>query len=62
MLEGELTVDYGADGTRSYGAGDALLEAFHSPHNGVNAGDEVVRLLAVFMGADGVANTVMAAQ
>lgn len=60
MLEGTLTVDYGPDGERDYGAGDALLEAFRSPHNGRNDGTEDVRLLAVFMGADGVANTVMA--
>ena len=58
MLEGTLTVDYGPDGERVYGAGDALLEAFRSPHNGRNDGTEDVRLLAVFMGAEGVANTV----
>ena len=59
MLEGELTVDYGPDGTRTYRAGDALLEAFRTRHNGRNSGAEEVRLLAVFMGAEGVANTVV---
>ena len=59
MLEGELTVDYGPDGSRVYHAGAALLEAFRTRHNGRNTGAEDVRLLAVFMGADGVANTVM---
>ena len=59
MLEGELTVDYGPDGTRTYRAGDALLEALRTRHNGRNGGAEQVRLLAVFMGAEGVANTVV---
>jgi len=58
MLAGELTVDYGPDGARVYRAGDALLEAFRTRHNGRNGGAEQVRLLAVFMGAEGVANTV----
>ena len=59
ILEGELTVDYGPDGKRTYVAGEALLEAFRTPHNGRNGGDGNVRLLAVFIGAEGVANTVM---
>jgi quercetin dioxygenase-like cupin family protein len=60
MLDGTLTVDYGPDGPRAYAEGDALLEAFRSRHNGRNLGTEPARLLAVFMGAEGVANTVMA--
>ena len=59
MLDGELTVDYGPDGSRVYRKGDAFLEAFRSRHNGKNSGTENARLLAVFIGADGVANTVM---
>ena len=59
MLEGELTVDYGPEGQRTYREGDALLEAFRTPHNGRNGGEGNVRLLAVFMGAEGVPNTVM---
>lgn len=62
MLDGVLTVDYGPDGTRAYAAGDALLEALRTRHNGRNLGEEPARLLAVFMGADGVANTVMEPQ
>jgi len=61
MLEGELTVDYGADGTRTYHAGDGFLEAFRTVHDGTNTGDGVARVLAVFIGADGVANTVTGA-
>ena len=59
MVDGTLTVDYGPDGTKAYAEGEALLEAFRSRHNGQNLGTEPARLLAVFMGAEGVANTVM---
>jgi quercetin dioxygenase-like cupin family protein len=62
MLAGELSVDYGPDGTRTYRAGDAFLEAFKSEHDGTNTGAEVARVLAVFMGAKGVKNTVMEGQ
>jgi quercetin dioxygenase-like cupin family protein len=58
MLVGELTVDYGAHGTRVYRKGDALMEAIDVPHNGRNTGEGVARIMAVFMGADGVPNTV----
>jgi quercetin dioxygenase-like cupin family protein len=58
ILEGQLTVDYGPDGLRDYGEGDAFLEAFLTPHNGRATGAGETRILAVFMGADGVANTV----
>jgi quercetin dioxygenase-like cupin family protein len=61
ILEGEVTVDYGAQGTRVYRAGDAVMEAIDLAHNGRNSGKGVARLLAVFMGAEGVANTVMVA-
>ena len=59
ILEGALTVDYGPAGSRTYEAGDAFLEAFGSEHDGRNAGDAPMRLLAVYMGAEGVPNTVM---
>jgi quercetin dioxygenase-like cupin family protein len=59
MLEGEITVDYGAKGTRTYRKGDALIEAVDVRHNGRNTGSGVARVLAVFMGAEGVPNTVM---
>jgi quercetin dioxygenase-like cupin family protein len=59
IIDGEITVDYGSEGTRLYTAGDGLLEAFQWPHNGVNTGTMPVRILAVYMGADGLANTTM---
>lgn len=58
LLEGELTVDYGDKGTRVYKAGDTLVEALGSSHNGQNTGAGIVRILAVFAGAVGVPNTV----
>ena len=56
MLDGELTVDYGDKGTRTYKPGDTLMEAMNWPHNGTNKGDAPVRILAVYMGADGIPN------
>lgn len=54
MLEGELTVDYGPDGVKTYHTGDSLLEAVGSVHNGTNTGDGVARVLVVFAGAEDV--------
>lgn len=57
ILEGEVTVDYGAQGTRTFRQGDAVMEAMDWPHNGRNSGAIPARILAVFMGADGMPNT-----
>lgn len=54
ILDGELTVDYGDKGQRTYRAGDALLEAMGQAHNGRNTGTAPMRILAVFIGADGL--------
>jgi quercetin dioxygenase-like cupin family protein len=54
ILEGELTVDYGAKGKRTYRKGDTFVEAMNEAHNGHNAGHEPVRLLAVILGAGGL--------
>ena len=59
ILEGEVTVDYGTKGVRVYRQGEAVMEAIDVPHNGRNTGSIPARILAVFMGADGVPNTVM---
>jgi quercetin dioxygenase-like cupin family protein len=53
ILEGELTVDYGAHGKRTYTQGESLMEAMAVPHFGVNTGDKTMRLIGVYMGADG---------
>jgi quercetin dioxygenase-like cupin family protein len=57
MLEGELTVAYKGQGERTYRPGDALMEAIGTPHDGRNTGAGDVRILAVFMGAEGVPNS-----
>jgi quercetin dioxygenase-like cupin family protein len=59
ILEGEVTVAYAGKGMRVYRQGDALMEAMDIPHNGRNTGKIPARILAVFMGADGVPDTEM---
>ena len=56
ILQGTLVVDYGAHGTRSYHAGEGLLEAMSVPHNGRNLGAVSVRILAIYLGEQGKAN------
>ncbi|MCH9807404.1 MAG: cupin domain-containing protein [Alphaproteobacteria bacterium] len=58
LLEGEITVDYGEHGKRVYKKGDSLVEAIRTPHDGTSTGSVPARLVAVFMGAKGVKNTV----
>jgi quercetin dioxygenase-like cupin family protein len=61
VLEGSLTVTYDTEGgqvTKQYDAGQSVLEAIGTHHNGRNDGDVPIRLIAVYMGADGSANTV----
>lgn len=60
ILEGELTVNYGKYGTRTYRTGQSLMEAMHAPHYGMNQGAVPVRLLAVYMGAKGAKDVVPA--
>jgi len=59
ILEGEVTVTYAGKGTRVYRQGNALMEAIDIPHNGRNTGNGPARILAIFMGADGVPDTEM---
>ncbi|MGI9400412.1 MAG: cupin domain-containing protein [Rhizobiaceae bacterium] len=59
IMEGEITVDYGDTGKRTYRKGEAFIEALNSDHNGTNTGDGFARILAVFAGADNASNTVM---
>jgi quercetin dioxygenase-like cupin family protein len=54
ILDGELTVDYGSHGTRTYKQGASFMEAMDVPHFGINKTDKPVRILAVYLGADGV--------
>lgn len=58
ILSGQLQVDYGDKGVRTYATGDSLMEAMGQRHQGVNTGSEPVRLLVVYMGADGLDNVI----
>ena len=60
ILEGELTVDYGAHGVRTYQAGQAFMEAMEVAHFGINRGTQPVRLLAVYIGAKGAEDVIPA--
>jgi quercetin dioxygenase-like cupin family protein len=54
ILEGELTVDYGAKGERTYRTGEGFMEAMNERHNGRNSGQGPVKILAVVIGEEGV--------
>lgn len=56
VLQGEVTVDYGAHGTKVFRQGEAVMEAQRVPHKGMNKGSEPVALLVVYMGAEGTPN------
>ena len=61
VLAGEITVTYEMpDGpvVRTYVAGQSLVEEVDIHHYGRNDGDEMARLLVVFVGAEGSANSV----
>ncbi|MTH98977.1 cupin domain-containing protein [Roseibium sp. RKSG952] len=58
ILEGELTVTYEGVGKRVYRKGDGFLEAMHATHRGVNTGEGLVQVLAVFMLGDGKQPTI----
>ncbi len=58
ILDGTLTVNYGAHGTRTYHKGDAFMEAMDVAHFGINPGKQPVRILAVYMGAEGAKNVI----
>lgn len=59
ILEGELSVDYGAHGVRLYKQGDSLVEAMAVTHRGNNKGPALVRILAVYMGAEKASNVIL---
>ncbi|HWM83641.1 MAG TPA: cupin domain-containing protein [Pseudolabrys sp.] len=60
ILEGELTVDYGRHGKRTFRTGDTLMEAMAVPHFGVNTGTAPMRLIGVYMGAKGTRDVIPA--
>lgn len=58
ILDGEVTVDYGAAGTKVYRKGDSFVEAFDIPHNGRNSGATDLSILVVFMGTTDLSDVV----
>ena len=61
VVTGELTVTYDTDDgvvTKTYSAGESVLEAIGTRHSGRNDGDTLVRLVAVYIGAEGSENTI----
>lgn len=58
VLEGEVTVDYGDRGKKRFKAGESFLEAMGVEHAGTNVGTVPVRILAVYMGAEGAQDVI----
>ena len=59
ILHGELTVSYQGGVTKTYRKGEAFMEAVDTQHNGRNTGSEPMRVLVVFIGIEGEANTIL---
>ncbi len=53
ILEGEVTVDYGGKGKKTFRQGESFLEAMQAAHAGMNTGTIPVKILAVYMGSEG---------
>lgn len=58
ILEGEVTVDYGEKGKRTFRQGESFLEAMDVAHAGMNTGSVPVKILAVYMGAEGAKDVI----
>ena len=58
VMEGALSVEYDAGVVKDYPTGTAFMEAEDVWHNGSNKGDDPVRILIVYMGAEGKKNAV----
>jgi quercetin dioxygenase-like cupin family protein len=58
ILEGEVTVAYKDHGTRTFKQGESFLEAMAVPHAGMNSGSVPVKILAVYMGAEGATDVI----
>lgn len=58
VLEGTLSVEFDAGVTKSFPAGTAFVQAQGVDYNASNTSDGAAKVLQVFIGAAGVANTV----
>jgi mannose-6-phosphate isomerase-like protein (cupin superfamily) len=59
IQQGDLTVDYGARGQRTFKVGDSFVEAMAVTHRGLNHGSVPVKILTVSMGAEGASNVIL---
>lgn len=59
ILTGSLSVTYRGGEVRTFATGDTFVEAQNTPHFGKNTGDDAVRILVFYAGAEGIANTVL---
>lgn len=58
ILEGEVTVSYEGRGSRRFRQGESFLEAMDVVHSGKNTGTVPVKILAVYMGAEGAKDVI----
>ena len=58
ILEGEVTVDYGEQGKKTFRQGESFLEAMKVAHAGMNSGTVPVKILAVYMGGEGTRDVI----
>jgi len=58
ILEGKLMVDYAGYKQQTYHAGEAFMEAMNVAHFGINTGSKTMKLLVVYMGAQGSQNVI----
>lgn len=58
ILEGEVTVNYEGRGQRTYHQGESFLEAMDVEHAGTNTGAVPVKMLAVYIGAEGAQDVI----
>lgn len=53
MLTGTLTISYETGEERRIGGGDAIIEAQDTRHQGCNSGEDEVRIIVFYAGAEG---------
>lgn len=58
VLEGDVTVAYEGHGERTYKQGETFLEAMDVAHRGMNPGNTPVKLLAIYIGAEGAQDVI----
>ena len=52
IMEGEVSVDYGERGIKTFLKGESIVEAINYTHNGKNNGNEPTKILVVLMAED----------